>query len=56
LYIEYLVLALAYLVKMLATIAINNAAVVACCRTAHRVIALPVPEAFLSTRRKIFLQ
>jgi hypothetical protein len=33
---------------MLATMAINNAAVVACCRPAHRVIALPVSEAFLA--------
>jgi hypothetical protein len=54
--IEYLVLALAYLVRMLATMAINDAAVVACCPTAHRVIPLPVSEAFLSTRRKIFLK
>jgi hypothetical protein len=51
-----MVLALAYLVRMLVTMAINNAAVVACCRLAHRVIALPVAEAFLSTRRKIFLK
>jgi hypothetical protein len=48
--------ALADLVRMLATMAINNAAVVACRRTAHRVIALPVSQAFLSTRRKLFLQ
>jgi hypothetical protein len=33
---------------MLATMAINNAAVVACCCTAHRVKALPVSEAFLA--------
>jgi hypothetical protein len=54
--IERLVLALADLARTLATMAINNAAVVACCRTAHRVIALPVSQAFLSTRRKIFLK
>jgi hypothetical protein len=41
---------------MLATMAINNAAVAACCRIAQRVIALTVSEAFLSTRRKIFLK
>jgi hypothetical protein len=41
---------------MLATMAINNAAVVACCRLAHRVIALPVSQAFLSIRRKICLK
>jgi hypothetical protein len=43
-------------VRILATMAINNAAVVACCCTAHRAKALLVSEAFLSTRRKIFLQ
>jgi hypothetical protein len=36
--------------------AINNAAVVACCRQAHRVIAMTVSQAFLSTRWKIFLK
>jgi hypothetical protein len=41
---------------MLATMAINNAAVVACCPNAHRVIPMTVSEAFLSTRRKIFLK
>jgi hypothetical protein len=41
---------------MLATMANNNAWVVACCRTAHRVIVLPVSEAFPSTRRTIFLK
>jgi hypothetical protein len=41
---------------MLATMAINNAAVVACCCNAHRVKPMTVPEAFLSTRRKIFLK
>jgi hypothetical protein len=40
--------ALADLVKMLATMAINNAAMVACCPTAHHVIPLPVSEAFLA--------
>jgi hypothetical protein len=43
-------------VRILATMAIDNAAVVACCRHAHRVIAMPVSEAFLSTQRKIFLK
>jgi hypothetical protein len=33
---------------MLATMAIDNAAVVACCCPTHRVIALPVSEAFLA--------
>jgi hypothetical protein len=54
--IEYLVLALAYLVRMLATMAINNAAVVACCPHAHRVIPMTVSQAFLSIRRKICLK
>ena len=40
--------ALADVVKMLATMAIINAAVVACCPTAHHVIPLTVPEAFLA--------
>jgi hypothetical protein len=53
---ETLVHALAPLVRMLATMAIDNAAVVACCRHARHVIAMPVSEAFLSTRRKIFLK
>jgi hypothetical protein len=54
--IERLVLALADLVRMLAKVPINNAAVVACCPNAHHVIPMTVSEAFLSTRRKIFLQ
>jgi hypothetical protein len=33
---------------MLATMAINNAAVVACCCNAHRVNAMTVSEAFLA--------
>jgi hypothetical protein len=51
-----LVLALADLARTLATMAINNAAVVACCRHAHRVIAMTVSQAFLSIRRKICLK
>jgi hypothetical protein len=43
-------------VRTLATKAINNAAVVACCRNAHRVIAMTVSQAFLGTRRKICLK
>jgi hypothetical protein len=43
-------------VRILATMAINNAAVVACCPHAHRVIPMTVSEAFLSTRLKIFLK
>jgi hypothetical protein len=50
--IERLVLALANLTRTLATMAINNAVVVVCCRHAHRVIAMPVSQAFLSTQRK----
>jgi hypothetical protein len=51
-----MVLALAYLVRLLATMAINNAAVVACCPPQHHVIPQTVSQAFLSTRRKIFLK
>jgi hypothetical protein len=53
---ETLVHALAPLVRMLATMAINDTSGVACCRTAHRVIALPVSGVLLSTRGKIFLK
>jgi hypothetical protein len=40
--------ALADLVRMLATMAINNAAVVACCPHAHRDIPMPVSKAYLA--------
>ena len=54
--IERVAHALADLVRWWSTMAINNAAVVACCRLAHRVIALPVSQAFLSIRKKICLK
>ena len=41
-------LALADLARTLATMAINNAAVVACCPPQHRVIPQTVSEAFLA--------
>jgi hypothetical protein len=43
-------------VKTLATMAIDNAAVVACCPNAHRVIPMTVTQAFLSAQREIFLK